>query len=76
MELDLFWQQGGKNWGAEFKFSDAPRLSKAMTIAMEDLHLKTLWVVYPGNRTYAVAENIIVLPLAEIHSIEEHLAAE
>lgn len=48
-ELDLFWQAQGKNWGIEFKYSDAPSLSKSMNIATQDLELSHLWVVYPGK---------------------------
>jgi hypothetical protein len=35
-----------------------------MRIAMEDLKLKELLVVYPGTREYPLAENIRVVPLA------------
>jgi len=65
-ELDLFWQHAGKNWGVEFKYADAPRLSKAMTIVSEDLDLRHLWVIYPGKQIYRIAENITVFPLVEI----------
>jgi predicted AAA+ superfamily ATPase len=62
-ELDLFWQHGGKNWGVEFKYADAPRLTKSMKIAMDDLRLERLWVIYPGNEVYKLSENIEVVPL-------------
>ena len=65
-ELDLFWQDGGRNWGAEFKHEDAPRLTRSMQAAMKDLELAGLWVVYPGKSSYALAENVRVLPLSEI----------
>ena len=65
-ELDLFWQHAGKNWGVEFKYADAPRLSKAMTVVSEDLDLRRLWVIYPGKQIYRIAENITVFPLVEI----------
>ena len=35
-ELDLFWQQGGKNWGVKFKYVGAPRLTKSMKSAVLD----------------------------------------
>lgn len=62
-ELDLFWQNRGRNWGIEFKYEDAPRLTKSMQIAMEDLQLSKLWVVYPGKQKYQISKNISVLPL-------------
>jgi hypothetical protein len=65
-ELDLFWQWGGGNWGVEFKYEDAPRLTRSMQTAMDDLQLTGLWVVYPGKSAYALAKNIRVLPLPEI----------
>jgi predicted AAA+ superfamily ATPase len=65
-EIDLFWQNKGKNWGVEFKYTDAPKLTKSIKIASLDLKLEHLWVVYPGNEKYRLAENITVLPLAMI----------
>ncbi|MCF8069118.1 MAG: ATP-binding protein [Desulfobacterales bacterium] len=65
-ELDLFWQHNGKNWGIEVKYHDAPTLSKSMKIACQDLELEALWVIYPGNSEYKIAENISALPLKNI----------
>lgn len=65
-ELDLFWQARGENWGVEFKYEDAPRLTRSMKTAVEDLELARLWVVYPGKAAYALSENIRVLPLADV----------
>ena len=57
---------GGENWGVEFKYEDAPRLTRSMKTAMDDLQLTGLWVVYPGKSSYALAKHIQVLPLSEI----------
>lgn len=65
-ELDLFWQWGGRNWGVEVKYQDAPRLTRSMRAAMEDLDLAALWVVYPGHSAYRLAENVMVIPLRDI----------
>jgi hypothetical protein len=46
-----------------FKYADAPRLTKSMRIALADLELAHLWVIYPGKTTYRLAENITVCPL-------------
>jgi predicted AAA+ superfamily ATPase len=64
--IDLFWQHGGKNWGVEFKYADAPTLQRSMTVGVKDLDLSHLWVVYPGKTTYRLGRNITVLPLQEI----------
>lgn len=65
-ELDLFWQSGGKNWGIEFKYIDAPRITKSMSMAVNDLNLERLWVVYPGNEQYSLADKIVAMPLSRI----------
>jgi hypothetical protein len=65
-ELDLFFLRNGRPHGIEFKFADAPTVSRSMRNAIETLELSHLWVVYPGPTTYELADNITVLPLTEI----------
>ena len=65
-ELDLFWQRGGRAWGVECKYRDAPRLTRSMKAAMEDLDLAGLWVVYPGRTAYRLADNIWVVPVRDL----------
>jgi len=65
-ELDLIWQWGGRAWGVECKYQDAPRLTRSMKAAMEDLELAGLWVVYPGRTAYRLAENIWVVPTRDL----------
>jgi predicted AAA+ superfamily ATPase len=62
-ELDLLTFRDGKRYGFEFKRSDAPQLTPSMKIAMNDLGLEQLTVIYPGKTTYALAESINVQPL-------------
>ncbi len=68
-ELDLFWQQNGKNWGVEFKFAGAPRLTKSVNIVQKDLELEHLWVIYPGRDKYRLSNNITVLPLNSLSAL-------
>jgi len=65
-EIDLFWQQHGKNWAVEFKFADAPRLTAAGESAIKDLNLQHLWIVYPGTDQYRLSDKITVLPIRNI----------
>ncbi|MDA0345866.1 MAG: hypothetical protein O3C20_00530 [Verrucomicrobia bacterium] len=67
--MGLFWQHNGKNFAAEFKYGDAPRRSKAMTAALNDLKLDHFWIIYPGAQSYPVGEKIIVQSISEIQSI-------
>ena len=54
-ELDLLLMRGGKRFGVECKRADAPRLTPSMRTAIKDLKLSRLWVIYPGDRRYALA---------------------
>ena len=65
-ELDLLMFRQGKRVGVEFKRSDAPKMTRSMGIALEDLKLDELIVVYPGQRIYQLSERVRVLPLSEI----------
>ena len=65
-EVDLFWQHNGKNWACEFKYADAPALTKSMTSALNSLHLEKLWVIYPGNTKYQIHEKVEVVPLTDL----------
>ncbi len=62
-ELDLLMMKYGKRIGVEFKRMDAPRLTPSMRIAMTDLKLDALYVVYPGKRRYTLTNRIEAVPL-------------
>jgi uncharacterized protein len=65
-ELDLLLLRRGRRFGFEFKCTDAPKTTKAMHIAIDDLGLKHLWVVYPGDLSFPLGEKISALPLGEL----------
>ena len=69
-ELDLLLLRRGRRWGFEFKCTDAPHTTKSMRAVGEDLRLEHLWVVYPGEREYPLAETITALPLGKIADID------
>lgn len=62
-ELDLLMFKGGQRMGVEFKRADAPRLTSSMRIAMHDLKLDALYVVYPGLHRYPLADKVEAVPL-------------
>jgi predicted AAA+ superfamily ATPase len=68
-ELDLFIIKHGHRYGVEFKYSDAPVITPSMKIAINDLALEKLFVVYPGVKSYPLADNILVLPITQISKI-------
>ncbi|MCK5544751.1 MAG: ATP-binding protein [Desulfobulbaceae bacterium] len=68
-ELDLLFFKGGRATGFEIKYTDAPKTTKSMRIAINDLQLKHLYVVYPGNKTYPLDELITALSINDLHSV-------
>ena len=62
-ELDLLVSIAGKRYGIECKYTEAPGVTRSMRIAIRDLQLEHLWVVYPGNEEYELDEAISVLPV-------------
>ena len=65
-ELDLLLFKHGRRIGVECKRMDAPTLTASMRIALDDLKLDRLIVVYPGARRYALGERVEVVPLTEL----------
>ena len=65
-ELDLLIIRGGKRYGFEFKFEDAPRATRSMHVARKDLKLTHLWVIFGGERSMPLADGISTMPLADI----------
>lgn len=63
-ELDLLVLASGKRFGFEFKYADAPSLTRSMHVSLQDLGLDHLWVVYPGSEVYRLNEKVTVVPLA------------
>lgn len=70
-EIDLVFQHKGRRYGMEVKFSEAPSLTPSMRIAVSELNLERLWIVYPGNEVYPVTEKITALPLAKLETIRD-----
>ncbi|MBP6869431.1 ATP-binding protein [Candidatus Babeliales bacterium] len=57
-ELDLLVFKNGKRFGFEFKYTDNPKTTKSMHIALQDLKLDHLYVIYPGNKSFPMHEKI------------------
>lgn len=65
-ELDLLLRRQGKLYGVECKRVDAPRLTRSMTIALNDLGLERLAVIYPGSRRYPLSDRVEAVPLEAV----------
>lgn len=64
-ELDLLLVAGGRRVGVEIQRVDAPRRTRSMAVALEDLKLDALRVVYPGTMGYDIGDRIAAVPARE-----------
>ncbi len=65
-EIDLLLFKRGRRIGVECKRADAPTLTPSMRIALADLKLDELRIVYPGEKRYALTKQVEVVPLAQL----------
>ena len=65
-EIDLLLDPEGINVGFEFKLSEAVRTTRSMHSALTDLSLKHLYIVYPGDDSYAVNDRISAVSISHL----------
>jgi len=65
-EIDLLLLRSGERYGFELKCTDAPAMTRSMHVALHDLRLKKLFVVYPGEERYLLHEQAEALPLTAL----------
>jgi len=65
-ELDLLVLKGGKRYGFEIKYTETPRITKSMQMAIEFLKLDHLDVIYPGEDIFPLGEKIMAKPLSVV----------
>lgn len=68
-ELDLCWMDGPARVGVEFKYTSSPSVTKSMRLIMADLRLDHLYVVYPGDGLYPLADRITAAGLADMRTV-------
>lgn len=62
-ELDLLIARGNRKVGFEFKYTSTPRLTRSMHIALKDLKLSELTVIFPGIDEFPLAHNVRAIGL-------------
>ncbi|MBP8260706.1 MAG: hypothetical protein KA118_13715 [Verrucomicrobia bacterium] len=60
----VLWQ--GRRIGFEFKFADAPGITKSMRVAMADLKLDRLLVVVPGKESYNLGPKVEMVSILHL----------
>ncbi len=66
VEIDLLIHQGGRLRGFEIKRTSAPRLTRAMRLAMEDLELDRLDVIHAGRDSFPLAEGVRAVAIGRL----------
>lgn len=66
-ELDLIIFKNGKRFGFEFKYSDSPKITKSMRIALDDLKLDSLTIIVPTDSSFLLDEKIFVSGLNDVN---------
>ena len=77
-EIDLILRRGDRLFGVECKRVDAPRLTPSIRIALDDLRLERVAIVYPGTKRFALTDRVEAVPLGALavpgHLFEEETA--
>jgi predicted AAA+ superfamily ATPase len=69
-EIDLVLVRGDKLLGVECKRTDAPRKTASIRIALEDLKLARVAVLYPGAKRYSLGDRVEAVPLQTLGTAE------
>jgi len=62
-EIDLLLRRGDRLLGVECKRADVPRLTPSIRIALQDLRLERVAVIYPGTKRYPLGDRVEAVPL-------------
>ncbi len=65
-EIDLVLRRGERLFGVECRRADAPRMTPSIRIALKDLELQRVAVVYPGEQRYPIADRVEAVPLSDL----------
>jgi hypothetical protein len=71
-EIDLVLTKGMKvEIAIEIKYSLAPKLTRSLTNAIDEVGAAKTWIVYPGEESYPVKKGVWTLPVRQLSRIFE-----
>ncbi|MBS3908044.1 MAG: ATP-binding protein [Actinobacteria bacterium] len=71
-EIDLLLlDAGNRPVAVEVKYSASPKVSKGFWIACDDLSCGKGFVVYPGEESYPIGNNVFTLPAKDLRAVIE-----
>ena len=53
-------------YGVECKRQDAPKIKPSIKLALEDLGLERIAIVYPGEKRYSLSRRVMVVPFLDV----------
>jgi len=62
-EIDMIIRRGDTLYGVECKRTDNPRITPSIRIALDDLNLKHVVIIYPGIQQFPLAKKVEAVPL-------------
>ncbi len=65
-EIDLVLRRGNALFGVECKRTDTPRLTSSIRIALDDLGLSRVAVIYPGTKCFPLAAGVEAVSMQRI----------
>lgn len=65
-ELDLLVFVDGRRLGFEFKYADAPAVTKSLHVARADLGLERVFLVHPGGKSYPLNDWAEAVAIADV----------
>jgi hypothetical protein len=65
-EIDLILRRGDDLYGVECKRADTPRLTPSIRIALDDLKLKSVFIIYPGIQRFPLTRQVEAVPLKSL----------
>lgn len=74
-ELDLLLFVNGQRFGFEFKYADAPQVTKSLQVAHGDLKLKRALIVHPGHKSYPLNDWAEAVAISDLRTRMETLAS-
>ena len=72
-EVDLLIMRGGQRMGIEAKYTDAPKMTRSIRIAIGDLELDRVFIIYPGPKSFPLEDKVQALSVLDIGRIFEEL---
>ena len=73
-EIDLVLRRQGQLRGIECKRTDMPRMTPSIRIALEDVGLQQVAVIYPGRKRFRIASRVMAVPLSSLGKGEDPFA--